>query len=246
MVFFQMETPLVDLRQMVNSIDMEALTSGLFLNPKLSDFGFHSWPVDPNREHRRSPLSWWFLAVCSIAATIVFSRSRSFDRISDACQVRLWLFFSLPRTNPKACRATWFSQQSPFLRSAAFSFFVDGGLSDPASWSSHVLKGTLIVNWFGGIFSSFCHDLPSLTGSLGCRPPLLLLWSQFGEVQLHCLPRSCHQASHSPLDITAKKPLHKDPVRPFLRKSSGLIPMCLECSMLDPGLQRVAEHLWIS
>ena len=42
MVFFQMETPLVDLRQMVNSIDMEALTSGLFLNPKLSDFGFHS------------------------------------------------------------------------------------------------------------------------------------------------------------------------------------------------------------
>ena len=155
MVFFQMETPLVDLRQMVNSIDMEALTSGLFLNPKLSDFGFHSWPVDPNREHRRSPLSWWFLAVCSIAATIVFSRSRSFDRISDACQVRLWLFFSLPRTNPKACRATWFSQQSPFLRSAAFSFFVDGGLSDPASWSSHVLKGTLIVNWFGGIFFLF-------------------------------------------------------------------------------------------
>ena len=59
-------------------------------------------------------------------------------------------------------------------------------------------------------FASFCHHLPSLTGSLACPPPLLLLWSQFGEVQLHCLPRSCHQASHWPLDTTAKNPLDKD------------------------------------
>ena len=72
---------------------MEPLTAILFLKPNfwflISLLGVDSWPVvDPNREHRRTPLNWQERsAVCSIAARIVFSRSRSFDRISDDCQV---------------------------------------------------------------------------------------------------------------------------------------------------------------